>query len=329
MSRPTDPFELMRAAIPDAVPDPETKERARSALQAEIGAEVHPPGSAIRFRSWTVARLAVAAVVFSIAAISVSLLLSQGDAAGATLEEIAQAARQAEPNDIPAGGFLFQESTERSLRIVPGDQLGVAQDFAAYLLTTSRSTWRNPGAGFVQITSLNRDPQFFHPVVEEGYRDYGQADVDNLGRAVTEQFTDVTDPILDTEWPHSADDLLDRMAEATGPPPNMPPRGHQIFEFAVNMLAEPIDPALRAATIEVIGLTDPTSVLSLPDGSVRIDYEHVDGLETRQTVVIRSDGTLQSREVALLEPDTELGLPSGTIVASTSYTPWEPVSDLD
>ncbi len=327
MSEPTDPFELMRDLIPEATPNREQTERARNVLQAEIAAESQPT-SRSQSRNRALARLAVAAVVFAIVAVSVTAFLSRGDTAVATLQEIAQAARAAEATDIPAGGFLFQQSTERSLRIVPGDEIGVDRDFAAYILTTDRSTWRSPPDGFVQATRLNRDPEFFSVDVERGYEDLGIADRDKLNRLVTEQFTGVADPILDRQWPSDADELLVEIIEVLDPSSRPQPRGHEVFGYAINMLAEPIDPALRAAVVEVIGLTEPTSIVPLADGSVRVLYDYPDATETRLTAVIQRDGSLRSRETTLLGSDAQLGIPAGTTVSSIVYSEWVPVRDL-
>lgn len=330
MSKPTDPFDRLRQAIPDATPDLLQTQQARHALEAAIAAETHPTTSVRPSRHNTMARLAVAAVAFSVVAVSISMLISRSETAVATLQEIAQAALQAEPSDIPPGGFLFQESTERSLRVLPGSEVGVDQEFAAYILTTDRSTWRNPEVGFVQTAMTNRDPEFFDPKVEEGYASQRLADADRLDLTIIDQFTDVTDPILNTQWPDSPDDLFDAIVSAIGPTPQAEAQGHQVFDFAIDMLAEPIDPTLRATVVEVIArFTQPTSVTSLPDGSARIEYDYFDGLETRQTATIRNDGTLESRQVMLLEADTELGLPPGILVASTSYSRWEPTQELD
>ncbi len=88
------------------------------------------------------------------------------------------------------------------------------------------------------------------------------------------------------------------------------------------MLAEPIDPGLRALVFEVIGLVQTQSVLSLPDGSVEIRVDYLDGVATRETVVVTQDGSLLSREVTLREADTQLGLPAGSVVSSIVYGEW-------
>lgn len=200
--------------------------------------------------------------------------------------------------------------------------VGVDQGFVAYVLTSDRSVWRNPLDSFVQIKSVNRDPQFFSPDVERGYALRGLADVDELERVITEQFTNVTDPILDTRWPDSAPDLHSRIIEELGPATQAQPQDHEVFDFAIDMLAEPIDPGLRALVFEVIGLVQTQSVLSLPDGSVEIRVDYLDGVATRETVVVTQDGSLLSREVTLREADTQLGLPAGSVVSSIVYGEW-------
>lgn len=328
MSEPTDPFELMRDLIPEATPNRKQAERARNVLQAEIAAESQAT-SRSQSRNKALARLAVAAVVFAIVAVSVTAFLSRGDTAVATLQEIAQAARAAEATDIPPGGFLFQQSTERSLRIVPGDELGVDQGFVAYVLTSDRSVWRDLAEGFVQIRSVNRDPQFFAPEAERGYIERGLADTDGLNLVITEQFTDVADEILDSQWPETPDQLFAQITEVLGRSGEREVQAYEVFSFAISMLAEPVEPQLRATILELLPLTAPSSITVGEVGSVRIEYEFTDDLAARQTVVIRADGTLQSREVRILERNDELFLPPGVVTSSASYGPWTIASDLN
>lgn len=224
---------------------------------------------------------------------------------------------------------MFRESHERNLRVVPGGQVGVSREFAAYSLETNRSMWRNPEAQFVQMVTINRAPHFFEDDVERGYASNGMAMVDRLDQRVMERFADVNDPILDMAWSDSPDELRNQIAGVVSSTAVPNPPIHAIFNFAINMLAEPIDPETRAAAVELLASIDLTSITPLDDGSVRLQLEYDDGFDTRQTVTLRRDGSLRSREIALLEPDLELGLPAGTVTSFASYSRWSVVTNLD
>jgi hypothetical protein len=94
------------------------------------------------------------------------------------------------------------------------------------------------------------------------------------------------------------------------------------------MLAEPIHPSVRGAVIELLATLDLNQVTRNADGSVRLQIEDHDGVPTRHTIVLRADGTLASREIALLEADPELGLPAGTVTSSATYSRWTEVADI-
>jgi hypothetical protein len=326
MSKHFDPFDILRDAVPDPTPSERHTKAARDALQEAIAAEGQ--SSLGRVGARFLPRVAVASAVFILAVVSLSLVLSRDDSATATLQEIAQAARQAEPADIPAEGFLFRESLERNLRILPGSELGVDREFVAYSLETVRSVWRNPEARFVQTRVVNRDPVFYDDEVAQGYVSRGMSDVDALGQPVTGRFTDVVDPILETPWSASPDQLRSQIIDAIGGGDTGNTSSFMIFDFAIDMLAEPITPSVRGAVIELLATLDLNQVTRNADGSVRLQIEDHDGLSTRHTIVLRADGTLASREIVRLEADPELGLPAGTATSAT-YSRWTEVADIE
>lgn len=326
-AEPFDPFDTLRDTVPDASPNPSQTSEARNALQAAIASEDRSrPAPAV---ARLLPRVAVVFVVFVLAVISLSLVVSRDDSAIATLQEIAHAAREAEPADIPADGFLFRESLERNLHVVPGSELGLDREHAAYSLETERSVWRNPQARFVQMRTLNRDPIFYDDDVARGYVDEGMADIDALDQPVTGRFTNVVDPILETEWSESPDQLRSQIVDWRGRPDAASAPNHVIFDFAINMLTEPISPGVRGAVAELLTTLDLKEVARNADGTVRLRIEYDDGLSRRQTVVLRGDGTLQSREIMLLEADSELGLHGGTVTSSATYSRWAEVTGIE
>lgn len=327
MNNSFDPFDTLREAVPDTAPSPSQITEARDALRAAIATEGRSSPGPVWAR--LLPRVVGALAVFVFAVISLSLVVSRDDSAIATLQEIAHAARHAEPADIPTNGFLFRESLERNLGIVPGSELGLDRDFAAYSIETERSIWRNPQARFVQMRIVNRDPVFYDNDVARGYVDEGMSDVDALGQPVIERFTNVVDPILETSWSESPDQLHSQIVDAIGRGDTANVASHKIFDFATDMLAEPITPPVRGAVVELLATLDLTDVTRNTDGTVRLKVEAHDGLSTRQTIVLRADGTLAFREIALLEADPELGLPVGTVMSSATYSRWVEVTEIE
>jgi len=325
-SEPFDPFDILREAVPEPTPSKRQTEAARDALQQAIAVERQSRTTPVGARF--LPRVAVASAVFILAVVSLSLVLSRDDSATATLQEIAQAARQAEPADIPAEGFLFRESLERNLRILPGSELGLDREFVAYSLGTERSIWRNPQARFVQTRIVNRDPVFYDDAAARGYRSHGMADVDALDQRVIRRFTDVVDPILETPWSESPEQLRSQIVHAIGRGDPDSTSSFMLFDFAIDMLAEPITPSVRGAVVELLATLDLDQVTRNADGSVRLQIEDHDGLSTRHTIVLRADGTLASREIQLLEANPELGLPAGTVTSSGTYSRWTEVADI-
>jgi hypothetical protein len=323
---PFDPLDILRDAVPDATPNQRQTKAARAALQQAIATERQSRTPPVGAR--LLPRVAFASVVFLLAIVSLSLVLSRGDSATATLQEIAQAARQAEPADIPAEGFLLRESLERNLRILPGSELGVDRQFVAYSIETERSIWRNPQARFVQMRIVNRDPWFYDDEVAQGYVNEGMSDVDTLGQPVTERFTDVVDPILETPWSESPHQLRSQIIDAIGRGDTANTTSFMLFDFVIDMLTEPITPPVRGAVIELLATLDLNQVTRNTDGSVRLQIEDHNGMPTRHTIVLRADGTLLSREIVLLAADPELGLPAGTVTSSATYSRWTEVADI-
>lgn len=189
--------------------------------------------------------------------------------------------------------------------------------------------WRNPEARFVRTRIVNRDPVFYDDAVARGYFSHGMADADALDRPLTQQFTDLVDPILETQWSESPEQLRTQIVGAIGRGDPDDTSSFMLFDFAIDMLAEPITPSVRGAVVELLATLDLNQVTRNADGSVRLQIEDHDGLSTRHTIVLRADGTLASREIQLLESNPELGLPAGTVTSSGTYSRWTEVADIE
>ena len=79
----------------------------------------------------------------------VAVPLTRTSPAQAALVEIAQAARQATPIEVPPGSYISTTSEQTDLAIRPGGEFGLEQESVAYLLPTTRQIWRQPAQQFV------------------------------------------------------------------------------------------------------------------------------------------------------------------------------------
>src|SRR5690606_19359203 len=135
-------------------------------------------------------------------------------------------------------------------------------------------------------------------------------------------------PPVETPWPESPDQPHRQIIDAIGRGDTANTSSFMLFDFAIDMLAEPVTPPVRGAVIELLATLDLKEVTRNADGSVRLRIEDHDGVSTRHTIVLRADGTLQSREIMLLEADPELGLPTATVTSSVTYSRWTEVADI-
>ena len=314
----SDPLAPLRRLAGDPRPSPAEEAVALARLRQATAAE-RSAGKKQRSRLlWLTPATAAAAAI--LAAVALALVLRPG-AAEAALTELAQASRRAMPPDTRTGAFIYQEADSVDLVIRPGSELGLDRAAVAYLLPTYRAAWRQPATRFLRSVTTTGPPIFFDQEVAAAYRDHGGAALDRVGETVVEQFTDVTDPILETDWPTNADGLrqaLEERLSAGGDPRSLEV---QLFGAAANILRETADPQLRAAALEVLAALPVELLDRRSDGAITIAVTYDGPPLTRETLTIAADGTLLTRSSTWLEPDPQLRTPPATSVSTVTYRP--------
>jgi hypothetical protein len=244
------------------------------------------------------------------------------DPAQAALIEIARAARAASPIDVPSGSFILSESTRFDLAIRPGEELGVSSEFVAYQLPTSRRVWRAPEQRFFMVETIIGEPTFFSSEVEAAYYTAGIDEADKVGETITEQFSDVVDPLMETEWPTETDRLMEEMEsflQSEAPTPA------QMVGLAADLLRETNpNPELRAALLEVLAQL-PLDLEEQDDDSVTIGVTEDERLTT---LTLSRTGELQAETITLLEGDPQLGIPFRTVIEDVRHQPTQIVESL-
>lgn len=312
MNSGRDPFEILRSSA--HVPEPTAAQTAsaRARLEREIDAERNSTTASGSGR----ARRVLVAVAVAAALIVVAIPLLDTSPAQAALAEVAQAARQATPLDIPEGNYITVKSERTDLAGRPGDEFGFNDEFVAYLLPTIREVWRQPAEQFFLIRTTVGQPAFFDPQTEAAYYSAGLDEADRVGETYIESFTDVANPIIETDWPKNPDNLRQSMETFIGDSRGTNASDVDLFILASNILRESNpSPELRGAVIEVlagleIALERPSAnsiTLSLVDG----DQELAMTLSTR--------GDLLAETTTLLKADPVLDTPAGTVLTSVAY----------
>jgi len=319
-----DPFELLRRLAGDPVPTVEEERRARARLVEAIAGE-QPARRGFRRVRWLVPALAAAALAIVITGV----LVARPSRVQAVFEEIAFAARLATPQEIPGGSFLYTRSVNVQLSITQGDVLGLAQEYAAFLVPTTREFWRND-TGFVQMSTTTGRPTFFSPEVEAAYYTHGYDGRDHVGETLTQQFVGVTDPYGDVEWPTDPRRLRDSLEAYVRQGGSTLPLDIQVFDLATDLLRE-ADPGpdLRAALMQVFAQLPVTLVDQAPDGSVTLAVTYNRPPSMRDTITLDARGHLIAETSTLLEDDLDLGIPAGTQTSGSTYTIPTIVDNLD
>jgi hypothetical protein len=307
---------VLRRLARDPKPSAEAEQRALRRLQEAIAAETTPR----RRRWWMVA----AAVTVAVAA-GVVVLLGRAPVA-ATLDQIARAARQATPLEVPAGVFIYQHTESVDLVVRPGSDLGVDADTVAYLLPAVRESWRQPETRFVLTVTTVGDPVFFDDTTEAAYHAGSGRSLDQVGDTILERFTDVDDPIADTAWPTTADELRTAMEQALAQGADTRSLDVQLFDLTVDILRSAIDPQLRAAIVEVLAGLDLDSIEPQPDGSVTLSIVDHSVPATRLTATISPQGALAAETVVSLQD--AFGIPAGTPITTATHQSPQVVSQL-
>ncbi len=319
-----DILECLRGEAGDPVPTDEERRVARTRLDVAIAAERRRRRRTKRLR-WLAATAALAAAVAG----GLWLLGVGRTPAVASLEEIARAARQAGPLDVPEGAFLYVRAEETSLTVRPGSEFGLDVDWVPYLLPTTTETWTGPAGRFVQIRTAVGTPRFFDPTTEAAYRAAGGADADRVGQTATERFTDVTGPYDDIAWSTDAETLVTQIDTVTGSEDQQRPARERRLDVVLDLLRDPrTDPGLRGALIETLALLGPDEVAPEPNGSTTLTFLATGKRPVRIQVTITPNGWPAGELHTLLADDTELGVPAGTVIYESHRTPPELADQL-
>ncbi len=266
-----------------------------------------------------------AAVLVVVAGLAV---VSRPGAAAAALGDIAQAARRAVPLDVPSGSFLYRESEAVDLVVRPGSDLGVDREHVVYLLPTERQEWRRPDKRFFQLATTASTPIFFDQATKRAYEAHDGPTLDRVGEVVVERFTDVADPILETDWPTIPDDLEAAMSATLAEGGDTRPLEVQLFDLAADLLRDATDPRLRAAVLQVLAILPVDLVGRRDDGTIVIALDDPGPPPGRGMLTIAADGTLLAESTTWLDADPVIGIPANTVISRTTYGPVEIVDRL-
>ncbi|MGH8870977.1 MAG: hypothetical protein ACRDWS_03275 [Acidimicrobiia bacterium] len=316
-----DPFELIRREAEPAEPSEEDVHRARQRLQATILGEQK---RASPVRRWLVPALVTAILLALVGGVAIF----RSAPAEAALAEVAVAAGAASPLDIPQGSFVYTRSERVDLAIRPGAEFGLDHEFIAYLLPATREVWRQPETEFIQIRTANHNPTFFDPAAEDAYYRLGLDATDRIDQTQTEQLTDVTDPLLEEDWPTQPDALHEALRDYASQGGDERPEDIQVFDLATDLLREtdPI-PQLRAAVIEVLAEL-PIELEEQSSQTITIGITYTTPIPTKDTITLSTKGQLLAETRTLLEGDPELGIPADTIVLKVDYLKTGVTDDL-
>lgn len=294
-------------------------ERAQQRLQAAIEAEktaIRRRNTRRRMTTWIAGAAAITV------AVAVILPFLTRDQAEAALIEMAQAAREATPVDIPQGSYIYTESTGFTLVGREAEEFGLEGGAVSYLLPRTRRVWKSPDSQFVMLEVTYDQPTFFDPDAEATYYRMGLNETDQVGETTREQFTGVIDPVDEINWPNNRDNLLQAMTSYLG---TESPTTPELLNLAVNLLRERNpSPQLRATVLEVLA--------DLPVELVREDSESItigiiDG-GRNQTFTLSRSGHLLAETATLIDGDPQAGMPPGTVTTRIQYQPIEVVEDL-
>lgn len=293
------------------------KDRLLAAIEAEKAREGRR-----RWWPWVAAAAVVAATI-------VGLQVAGPTPTEAAMEEIATVAAAIDPAEVGEQEFLFTESDNIALAVLPSDMLeGVEYDdeFLAYRLPATRQTWFGSD-GVVQISTTNREPIFFSDEDERAYYEAGLDEIDAIGETTTH--TVQQDPELD-QWPTDPTELDEAIREQL-PPETGRPESVEYLDSALDLIREVFTPPeLRASVLTLIGRIPDLQLVERDEdrATFAIEYEDRD-LQTRQTFTVSGRGELLAEETLLLEPEPELGIPANTVTFTAEYSIPEVVDSLD
>ncbi len=328
MSDPFDPFEHLRRLAGDPAPTPEEERAAFTRLERVIAAD----GALATRRRWRIGwRWAVPAAAMAIvAALFVGVAALQPGAAEAALTEIAHAARDATPLDIPTGSFISLEYDATNLGVRPGEEFGLDRASVGYLLPEHVEVWYQPATSFYQRRSIAGEPIFFDDEVRAAWEANGGAERDQVGEVVFGRYTGIENDNATTDWPADADRLREALETQLALGSGERPLHVELFDKAGEILETGVaGPELRAAIAEMLAGLPLDLVERRPDGAITlaVTYEQNGGIQ-RDAITLGPDGTLIDRTGTDVDGDTELGIPPGTVVSEVTYQPPQIVTDL-
>lgn len=297
--------------------DPEpTADQERVAFEL-LRTEIQSPAPVRRPR-----RRAAPAIV-ALAVVATAVIVGLGvrpDPAGAAITEIAHAAREAEPDEIPDGRYLYVRFEETVMGVSPVEVLGLPGEGGwAAMYTKDREMWTVPGTGFTQFRTTVHPPSFFDPDIEPLFYEAGLDVIEEVGQTVVRRFNGVNDPDEGYVWSADRGRLEDQMLDYTSHSDAGTSRNGRLFQLAGQLLVDPsIDPGLRATLIEILGEAADEVVVG-EDGSVMVGIEIRLPTHARLTVTLAPDGGVESRSYANLDGIPELGVPPGTVTGFTRY----------
>jgi len=262
-----------------------------------------------------------AALIVILAGIGIAVEALRPTAVEAAIGEIAAAAEEADPLEIPAGEYAYTRTDLTGLAIVPAEALTdneSGHEFLAYLLPAVRETWMSEN-GTVQIRTTNQTPAFFTTEDETAYYQNGLDQLDAIG--VPTIFT-TTDGLDEEDWPTDENELDAAIRiQMTGD--RELPETVEYLDVALDILTNPLTtPGLRAATLRLIAALPDLETVTTParsrSSAFAIEYED-DGIQTEQTFTLDPDGYLLEHRIDSLEPDPRYGIPADTTIYDAQY----------
>lgn len=317
--------DALRQVVGHPTPSEADRRMAADRLAAAIAAEQEP--------RWWRRRLALGwAVGVAILIVGV-LVVVEGISptpTEAAIEEIAEAAEQADPLSIPAQEFAYTKSEITALMIVPGEALEnieYEREFLAYLLPTRREIWIGH-EGTIQIRTTNQTPVFFTETDENAYYQAGIDQQDSIGETTT---LTTTDQPTKADWPTDRQEL-DQAIDETMVTDRGLPETVEYLDVALDILRETLASSeVRAATLRLIGqLPDLHLDEAASDEGTTFSIEYKDqGVDTRQTFTLSGQGSLLKEEIGILKPNPRYGIPADTTTFTAIHEEPVIVDSLD
>jgi hypothetical protein len=237
--------------------------------------------------------------------------------AQAGLTELASAVELLDSDVLPPGSYAYTRSEQSNLSILPGSDFGRDAEFVAYLLPSTRETWRD-NQGTVQLRTTNHPPTFFTPETEAAYYQAGLDQLDQLNQPVTLTATGATNDFDQVAWSTNPDQLHQQMLDHIHQGGSDLPGHIQVFNLARQLLTETgASPPLRAAILRVLATLDLELIQQTPDRlQIAVTHQHI-----RYTVTLDQTGNLISLSNTQLQPIPELGIPANTTTRQVTYQP--------